>query len=114
MSQQATSPNQSVVEVLRFGLTVWWEEIKWMLKGLFRRFEISRLEKELRKEYLLLGRIAENPRGRSEEKDLSLRQIKFLKEEIQTLETETAREREERMNTLRTKAGGPAPEDTNE
>lgn len=114
MSPQAASSAGTVAEVLRFGLKVWWEEIKWMFKGLMRRFEISRLEKELRREYLLLGRIAEAPRGRMDEKDLSLRQIRFLKSEIKTLETEMAREREERMSTLRARAGAAEPEEDHE
>ncbi|MBC17823.1 conserved protein of unknown function [Pseudodesulfovibrio profundus] len=93
--------NDSVLEVFTLGLKTWVAEIKWLGKSILTRFEISRLEKELEQEYGNLGRIAEAPRGRKAEKEMSLRQIDFLKEEIETLKDELIRDREERMSKLR-------------
>ncbi len=92
---------ESVLEIFQLGLKTWLAEVQWLGKSLLTRFEVSRLEKELNKEYGHLGRIAEAPKGRKEEKEMSLKQIKFLKEEIETLKTESVRDREERMATLR-------------
>ncbi|KAB1439103.1 hypothetical protein [Pseudodesulfovibrio senegalensis] len=77
-----------ILDNLIFGLKVWLDEIRWMGKTSLRRFEIGRLEKQLEEEYVHLGRIAEAPRGRKEEKERTLGQIKFLKEEINTLQEE--------------------------
>lgn len=99
MSEQPQ--NESVLDIFLLGIKTWLAEIKWLAKSLLTRFEISRLEKELNQEYGNLGRIAETPRGRKEEKELSLKQIDFLKEEIETLRSEAARDREERMAKLR-------------
>ena len=93
--------NDSVLEVFTLGLKTRVAEIKWLGKSILTRFEISRLEKELEQEYGNLGRIAEAPRGRKAEKEMSLRQIDFLKEEIETLKDELIRDREERMSKLR-------------
>jgi len=75
--------------------------VKWLTRTQLGKFEISRLEKELEREYGMLGRIAETPRGKKEEKELCLKQIAFLKEEIETLKKELAGDREERMKTVR-------------
>ncbi len=93
--------NESVLDVFLLGLKTWVAEMSWLGKSLLGRFEISRLEKELEQEYGNLGRIAEAPRGRKEEKELCLRQIGFLKEEIETLKSELANDRESRMSKLR-------------
>lgn len=93
--------NETVLEVFTLGVKTWVAEIKWLGKSILTRFEISRLEKELEQEYGNLGRIAEAPRGKKAEKEMSLRQIDFLKEEIDTLKDELIRDREERMSKLR-------------
>lgn len=98
MTQKKT--DDSVLDIFLLGLRTWQEEMKWLGKSVLGRFEISRLEKELEREYGTLGRIAEAPRGKKEEKELCLRQIAFLKEEIETLRSELARDREERMSGL--------------
>ncbi|WP_243544374.1 hypothetical protein [Pseudodesulfovibrio tunisiensis] len=95
---------ESLPELFLLGLRTWLAEMKWLCRSLVRRFEISRLEKELEQEYALLGRIAEAPRGKMEEKEMSLKQIEFLKSEIETLGTELARDREQRMAKLREQA----------
>lgn len=74
--------------VLLQGFKVWARELGRMVGTSMRRFEISRLEKQLEEEYGLLGRIAEAPRGKMKEKEQSLNQIAFLKEEIETLRNE--------------------------
>lgn len=84
---------EGILDNIVFGLRVWLKEMKWMSKASMRRFEISRLEKQLEEEYVHLGRIAEAPRGKKEEKDLVLKQIKFLKDEIATLEQELEQNR---------------------
>ncbi|CCH49746.1 hypothetical protein [Pseudodesulfovibrio piezophilus] len=98
---ETTQGNETVLEVFLLGLKTWTAEVKWLGKSVLTRFEISRLEKELNREYGILGRLAESPRGKKDEKELSLRQIDFLKEEIETLRTELALDREERMSALR-------------
>ncbi len=98
MTRETT--HESIMDVFLLGLKTWLAEIKWLTRTVLGRFEISRLEKELEREYASLGRIAEAPRGRMEEKDLCLKQIAFLKDEIETLRNELARDREERMSKL--------------
>ncbi len=98
---EARTTKESVLDVFLLGLKTWLAEIKWLTKSVLTRFEISRLEKELEQEYGTLGRIAEMPRGKKEEKELSLKQIDFLKEEIDTLRTELAQDREARMAELK-------------
>ncbi|BCS88823.1 hypothetical protein [Pseudodesulfovibrio sediminis] len=98
-----TTQNETVMEIFLLGLKTWLAEIKWLVRSLFGKFEVSRLEKELKREYGILGHIAEAPRGKKAEKELCLKQIEFLKEEIATLKSELAGDREKRMNDLRTK-----------
>ncbi|WP_147819323.1 hypothetical protein [Salidesulfovibrio onnuriiensis] len=86
-----------VFDNLIYGLRVWLGEMRLMGKTSLRRFEISRLEKQLKEEYVHLGHIAENPRGRKEEKELALKQITFLKEEIAALEQELEQSGKERV-----------------
>ena len=93
--------DESVLDVFLLGVKTWLAEVGWLTRSLLGRFEIGRLEKELEREYATLGRIAEAPRGRKEEKELSLKQIDFLKDEIATLKGELARDREDRMAKLR-------------
>jgi len=93
--------DESILDIFLLGLKTWLAEVKWLGRTVLGRFEIGRLEKELQREYASLGRIAEAPRGRMEDKDLCLKQIAFLKEEIETLRAELARDREERMAGLR-------------
>lgn len=87
---------EGVFDNLVYGLRVWLREMQWMGKTSMRRFEIGRLEKQLKEEYVHLGRIAEAPRGRKEEKERTLKQIQFLKEEIAALEEDLECSREER------------------
>ena len=91
---------ETVTEVFVLGLKTWLAEMKWLIRYRLGCFEIRRLEKELDREYGILGRIAEEPRGRKADKELSLKQIAFLKEEIATLKTELAGDRKERMKDL--------------
>lgn len=93
--------DESILDVFLLGLNTWLAEVKWLTKSVLTRFEISRLKKELDREYGMLGRIAEVPRGKKDEKELCLRQVAFLKEEIEVLQTELAKDREERMKNLR-------------
>jgi uncharacterized small protein (DUF1192 family) len=105
--------NESVMDVFLLGLRTWLAEMGWLTRSVLGRFEIGRLEKELEREYATLGRIAEQPRGRKEEKEQCLGQIGFLREEIETLKAELARDREARMRPLRPDAGhGTGPDDT--
>ncbi|MCJ2166126.1 MULTISPECIES: hypothetical protein [unclassified Pseudodesulfovibrio] len=96
--------SETVMDIFLLGLKTWLAEIQWLTRSLMGRFEISRLEKELEREYGILGRIAEAPRGRQSEKELSLKQVAFLNEEIATLKTELANDREMRMKKVRTQA----------
>lgn len=93
--------DDSVTDVLRLGLKTWVAEMKWLVRSWLGRWEISRLEKELNREYGILGQIAEAPRGKKEDKELCLKQIAFLKDEITTLKEELSGDREQRMKDLR-------------
>ena len=93
--------DESVLDVFLLGVKTWLAEVKWLGRSVLGRFEIGRLEKELEREFAALGRIAEAPRGKKEEKELSLKQVAFLKDEIATLRQELARDREDRMAKLR-------------
>lgn len=93
--------DESVLDVFLLGVKTWLAEVKWLGRSVLGRFEIGRLEKELEREYAALGRIAEAPRGKMEEKELCLKQVAFLKDEIATLKQELARDREDRMAKLR-------------
>lgn len=90
MSDHHTDANgpQTLGETVKLGLSTWWREAKKLLGTASRRFEITRLEKQLKEEYVHLGRIAEAPRGKKQEKELCLKQIAFLKEEIEALREE--------------------------
>ncbi len=96
-----TPKKEPVMDIFLLGLKTWLAEIKWLGTSVLGRYEISRLEKELNREYGILGRIAELPRGKKKDKELCLKQIAFLKEEIETLRSELAGDREERMKNLR-------------
>lgn len=96
---------ETVMDIFLLGLKTWLAEMKWLIRSLLGRFEVSRLEKELDREYGTLGRIAEAPRGKKEEKELCLKQIAFLKEEIETLKSELAGDRDKRMKDLRENQG---------
>lgn len=98
--------NESVLDIFLLGLKTWIAEIKWLASSVLGRYEISRLEKELNQEYGILGRITETPKGKKEDKELCLKQIAFLKEEIETLKGELAGNREERMKKLRAQSKG--------
>jgi len=97
-----TQRDDTVIDIFLLGIKTWVAEMKWLVRSLLGRFEVSRLEKELKREYGILGRIAEMPRGRKADKELCLKQIAFLKEEIATLKEELAGDREKRMKDLRT------------
>ncbi|NDV20486.1 hypothetical protein GO013_13805 [Pseudodesulfovibrio sp. JC047] len=92
--------DQSVTDIFLLGLKTWVAEVKWLVRSRLGSFEVRRLEKELDREYGMLGRIAEQPRGKMAEKELCLKQIAFLKEEIETLKSELAGDREKRMKDL--------------
>ncbi|QGY39812.1 hypothetical protein GM415_06645 [Pseudodesulfovibrio cashew] len=98
---EATRNEDTILGIFLLGLRTWLAEIKWLSKSALTRFEVSRLEKELNQEYGNLGRIAEAPRGKMAEKELCLKQIGFLKEEIENLRADLAADRETRMATLR-------------
>ena len=97
----SANTDESVLDVFLLGVKTWLAEVKWLGRSVLGRFEIGRLKKELEREYATLGRVAEAPRGKKDEKELSLKQVAFLKDEIATLEQELARDREDRMAKLR-------------
>lgn len=105
--------NESVLDVFLLGLKTWLAEVGWLSRSVLARFEIGRLEKELEQEYATLGRIAEQPRGRKDDKELCLGQISFLKDEIETLKAELAQDREARMSKLRRDGDPPVKSDPN-
>ena len=79
--------NDTVMDIFLLGLKTWLAEMKWLARAQLGKFEISRLEKELDREYGILGRIAEAPQGSGKRtRNSACRQISFLKEEIATLQ----------------------------
>jgi hypothetical protein len=85
-----------VMENLRFGFRVWLGEIRLMLAGIGRRFEVRQLEKRLDQECAQLGRhtathlagTGEEPAAPSFDMIRSARQVQFLEEEIVRLRME--------------------------
>ena len=88
------------------GLKVLASELRWMVIGRLRAFEIRQLRHRLKNEYETLGRLAEPVMAATEagkrptlsaetrrDADLSLKQIDFLREEIDLLEDERRRSR---------------------
>lgn len=98
--------DDSILDIFLLGIKTWLAEITWLGKSLLGRYEVSRLEKELDREYGILGHITEKPQGKKDAKELCLKQIAFLKEEIETLKSELAADREERMKNLRPQSKG--------
>lgn len=110
MTTDTTEPQNEVssmglVEIIRLGVTVWLSEMKWLGYALLRKFELSRLAKRLKEEYTRLGTVAEAPRGKKQEKELCLKQISFLKDEMKILEEELEARRMQRVNKLRGRQG---------
>jgi len=103
----ARSPRGGFWNNLATGLKVVASELRWIVLGRVRAFEIRQLRRRLEREYEALGRlcepllkhIREGKKGRSlspeagEKADLLLKQIEFLNEEIAQLEDERLRSR---------------------
>ena len=94
-----------LVETMRLGLQVYASEMRWLGYALLRRFEISRLAKRLDEEYTRLGHLSVSPTENAQDKELSHKQISFLKDEIAILENELEARRILRVNTLRSRQG---------
>ena len=84
------------------GWKVIWSEFKWLFIRTFRRWEIKQLHKRLNEEYQTLGKVyaasvEENKPLTHEdsEAEIPLKQISFLKEEIQHMEQELDNSRHE-------------------
>ena len=77
---------KGLIDNFKLGLAVWLEGLKTILDRLLGNFELCQLEKRLKKEYALLGKITCG----DTEGDLELckKQIDFLKEEISKLKNE--------------------------
>lgn len=102
---ETTIPETTVLQNLRFGFRVWTGEIRLMLIGIGRCFEVHQLEKRLEQECAILGRftaehlgsVGEEPASPSFDMIRSARQIQFLNDEILRLrlEQEAAADREQ-------------------
>jgi hypothetical protein len=101
-----SAPDLSLTGVIRLGLLVLFSEIKWMILLAFRNWEIAQLSRRLNQELHSLGlaeasmagldvAAAEPPTDIFNEKDLALKQISFLSEEIKHLATQLDAERQE-------------------
>ncbi len=100
-----SSSELGVLESLRLGISVWLSEMTWLGSSLYKQFMISRLVKRLQEEYTNLGKAVENEEAQSSEKEICLKQISFLKDEIHTLENELEAQRIQRVNMLRNRQG---------
>ncbi|UZP68482.1 hypothetical protein N1030_05765 [Desulfovibrio mangrovi] len=95
-ADKGQASNAGVIENLRFGFRVWLGEIRLMLVGIGRRYEVRQLEKRLEQECALLGRYTaahlaeagEEPAAPSFDMIRSARQVQFLEEEILRLRQE--------------------------
>ncbi len=94
-----------LLETVRLGISVYASEMKWLGCAVLKKFEISRLAKRRKEEYIRLGRLAETPKGKKQEKELCLKQLSFLKDEIETLKNELEARRIQRVNKLRGRQG---------
>jgi len=108
MHQDSTprTPELSLINAIRFGLLVVFSEIKWLVLLALRNWEISQLRKRLNQELHGLG-LAEAahagldvPRESLQddifnEKDLALKQVSFLSDEIKHLTAQLETERQE-------------------
>ncbi len=99
------TPQLGLLETVRLGICVYASEMKWLGRALLKKFEISRLAKRLEEEYTRLGRLTENPKRKKQEKELCLKQLSFLKDEIETLKSELEARRIQRVNKLRGRQG---------
>ena len=108
MHQDATprTPELSLIDAIRLGLLVVFSEIKWLVLLAFRNWEISQLRKRLNQELHGLGLAEaamtglEIPRESLREdifneKDLALKQVSFLSDEIKHLTAQLEIERQE-------------------
>ncbi len=100
------APDLSLTGVIRLGLLVLFSEIKWMILLAFRNWEIAQLSRRLNQELHSLGlaeamgagldvAAAEPLADIFNEKDLALKQISFLSDEIKHLTTQLDAERQE-------------------
>jgi hypothetical protein len=114
MSEPAPQKPLSVVESLSLGLRVWAREMRALSRTALLRLEQGRIEKRLTREYERLGRLAAASRGSATNADweASLKQIDFLKEEVETLAQEAKARREARA--ARPQAQASAPETLDE
>lgn len=90
---------------LTTGLKVVASELRWIVAGRVRAFEIMQLRRRLEREYEALGRLAEpqlaalragaeaDLSGLGRDADLCLKQIEFLREEIALLDGDRRRSR---------------------
>jgi hypothetical protein len=84
------------------GWKVIFSEFKWLFIKMFRRWEIKQLRKRLNEEYLSLGKVyaffveEKKPLDPEDtEAEIPLKQISFLKEEIDHMEQELQKSRSE-------------------
>ena len=82
----------SPLTLLILGLRVIGSEIHWKILEAIRKWEIRQLQKRLNQEYEILGQLevkeaeAELNKEQEAEKELCLKQVHFLQEEIQFLQ----------------------------
>ena len=115
--QESPSPNASAkaqdltfLKTIRLGLLVLFSELQWMTLLAIRNWEISQLRKRLNQELHGLGLVEAAMAGLDVpqedagedffiEKELSLKQISFLSEEIKHLSSQLESERKEYVST---------------
>lgn len=101
-----SAPDLSWLDAMRIGLSVLCSELKWMILRALRTWEISQLRKRLRQELFNLGMAEAALAGLDleqaqaqpnifNEKELSLKQISFLTDEIKFLTNQMDAQRQE-------------------
>ena len=83
--ENAKSKTTNAFNDLKEFVCVWVDEMKWLVFVLNKKYEIHRLEKELDREYSHLGRVVTSASPKKVDKELALKQIDFLREEIDSI-----------------------------
>lgn len=105
----ARPEREGFIENTVTGLKVLGAELKLMLTGILRRHETRQVRRRLEKEYAALGRLArahvegaeDAPLSTDGEAGIILSQIAFLEKEIDFMDEETERNRDESRREMR-------------
>ncbi|BBD07873.1 hypothetical protein [Desulfovibrio ferrophilus] len=104
-TQSQTAPSGGILDNLKVGLKVLFDELKWTVSKMVRGYEIKQMNRRLEKEYALLGKLARQRMDSGDKKaamprdgeaGIILSQIEFLEQEMEFLskDIDTSREQD--------------------